>query len=110
MDMLKANAIKQNYAITSALFNHKYSQSSDINTELRTYDFTNSLSIITIPILTLYGKYDFICPPALGTDLLNNTNSTETFSYILPNSGHTGMFQDEELFCEKVNEFIELFK
>lgn len=109
-DILKANAISQNYAVNSALLNHSYSQNADINSELRTYDFTSVLKKVTIPIMTLYGAYDFICPPALGADIINNVNSTDVTSFLLPHSGHTGMFQDEELFCEKVNEFIELHK
>lgn len=110
MDVIKANALKQNYAIISTFLNLKYSQGAAIQQELRDYDFTNSLNVVTLPILTLYGKYDFICPPALGTDLLNHVSSPDTFSFILPNSGHIGMYQDQELFVEKVNEFIEQFK
>lgn len=110
MDVIKANAIKQNYAITSTFLNLKYSQGAAIQEELRKYDFTDKLNIVTIPILTLYGKYDFICPPALGADLTNNVSSQDTFSYILPYSGHIGMYQDQVLFVQKVNEFIEQFK
>ncbi len=110
MDVIKANAIKQNYAVTSTFLNHRYSQNADIQDELRTYDFTEKLSNVTIPVMTLYGKYDFVCPPALGNNILDNVSSTETFSHLLPNSGHTGMYQDQELFCQRVNEFIEQFK
>lgn len=110
MDVIKANVIKQNYAITSTFLNLKYSQGAAIQEELREYDYTDKLNIVSIPILTLYGKYDFICPPALGTDIINNVSSPNTFSFILPNSGHIGMYQDQELFVEKVNEFIEQFK
>jgi pimeloyl-ACP methyl ester carboxylesterase len=110
MDLIKANAIKQNYAITSTFLNLKYSQGAAIQEELREYNFTEKLNNVTIPILTLYGKYDFICPPALGVDITNNVSSLNTFSFTLPNSGHIGMYQDQELFVEKVNGFIEQFK
>lgn len=110
MDVIKANAIKQNYAITSTFLNLKYSQGAAIQEELRAYDFTDKLKNVSIPVLTLYGKYDFICPPALGVDIINNVSSLNTFSFTLPNSGHIGMYQDQVLFVEKVNEFIEQFK
>ncbi len=106
MDILKENAIEQDYPITSIFFNHGYSQNAEINNELRKYNFSDALRNVTIPVLTLYGKYDFVCPPALGESILMNVSSTQTSSFLLPNSGHNGMFQDEYLFCEKVNEFI----
>ncbi len=110
MDIIKANAIKQNYAIISTFLNLKYSQNAAIQEELRDYEFSSKLNTISIPVMTLYGKYDFICPPELGNDIINNVSSPDKFSYILPNSGHVGMYQDQELFCLYVNEFIELFK
>lgn len=110
MELIKAKAVRQHYAIISALLNHKYSQKAPLNSDLRTYDFSEALKQVNIPILTIYGQYDFICPPSLGQDLINNSGSTDTFSFILPNSGHTGMFQDEALFSEKVLEFIGLFE
>jgi len=27
---------------------------------------------VTVPVMTLYGEYDLICPPALGDDIYNN--------------------------------------
>jgi len=110
MDIIKANAVKQNYAIVSTFLNLKYSQNADIQDELRTYDFSDALTTVNIPVLTLYGRYDFVCPPALGEDVLQRISSADKFSYILPNSGHIGMYQDQEIFCGRVNEFVEQFK
>lgn len=110
MDIIKANAIKQNYAIISTFLNLKYSQNANIQEELRHYDFSEALASVHIPVLTLYGKYDFICPPTLGNDIINRISSADKFSYILPNSGHIGMYQDQEIFCQQVTEFIEQFK
>jgi len=110
VDVIKANAIRQNYAITSTFLNLKFSQSANIQDELRNYDFSNALAGVSLPVMTLYGKYDFICPPALGNDVISRINSTDTFSVILPNSGHIGMYQDQAIFCQRVNEFILQFK
>lgn len=109
-NIIKANAIKQNYTITSTLLNSKFSQNADIQEELRTYNFSSKLYTITIPVMTLYGKYDFICPSELGDDIIDNVSSVNKFSYILPSSGHVGMYQDQELFCERINTFINQFQ
>lgn len=109
-DIIRANAIKQNYAVTSTYLNLLYSQSANLNNELVNYELSSQLNKVTIPVLTLYGKYDLICPPALGDDIINRVSSTNKFNYILPNSSHVGMIQDEALFCNSVNGFIEQFK
>lgn len=109
-EIIKTNAIEQNYAITSTFLNLKYSQNAAIQQELREYLFSNELSAINIPVLTLYGKYDFICPPELGDNIINRVSSSDKMSYILPNSGHIGMYQDQELFCNYVNGFMKRFR
>ncbi len=110
VDLIRANAIKQNYAITSTYLNSLYSQNANINNELADYELSSQLNKITIPVLTIYGKYDLTCPPALGDDVYNRIGSINKFQYILPNSSHVGMLQDEVLFCNSVNSFIEQFK
>jgi pimeloyl-ACP methyl ester carboxylesterase len=110
IDIIKANAIKQNYALTSTYLNLKYSQIANINNELANYELSSQLNKVTIPVLTIFGKYDLICPPALGNDVYNRISSTYKFQYILPNSSHVGMLQEEILFCNRVNSFMELFK
>jgi pimeloyl-ACP methyl ester carboxylesterase len=107
VNIVKENAVKQKYAITSTFFNLSYSQSSKINIELFDYELSSKLSKVTIPVLTMYGKYDLICPPKLGDDVFNNISSKIKSQVILPNSSHGGMLQDEELFCAEVNNFIK---
>ena len=109
-ETIKANAIAQNYAITSAFLNLKYSQNASINEELAQYELSSKLSIITIPVLTMYGKFDLICPPGLGDDVFNNISSVNKSQIILPNSSHVGMYQDQEIFCAEVNKFISTYK
>src|SRR5690554_6368695 len=99
MDIIKANAIKQSYAITSTFLNLEYSQNADIQEELREYDFSDQLPIVSTPVLTLYGQSDSTCPPALGNDISDMVSSDDTFGYTMPNSGHIGTYQVPELFC-----------
>jgi pimeloyl-ACP methyl ester carboxylesterase len=67
-------------------------------------------SLNSIPVLILFGQYDFVCPPGLGENLFSRINSTDKKIVISPISGHNIMFQDEVLFCKEVNEFIGLYR
>jgi pimeloyl-ACP methyl ester carboxylesterase len=104
------NNVEQNYALSSAVINIYRSVKSDLNDALTKVNFTSNLSDITTPILSIFGKYDFICPAGLGEDLLNRVSSTYKNHVILPNSSHAGMFQDEKLFCDEINNFIQLHR
>jgi pimeloyl-ACP methyl ester carboxylesterase len=100
-------AISDSYPLTAILVNLLYSEDSDFNKELSTAQFSSGLNKITIPILVLWGKYDFICPQKLGEDFFNRINSTEKRMVISPFSGHNLMFQDEALFCNEINAFVQ---
>jgi pimeloyl-ACP methyl ester carboxylesterase len=109
-EIIKATAIVQNYAITSAFLNSNYSRNASINSELAQYELSSQLNKITIPVITMYGKFDLICPPGLGDDVFNTVSSPNKSQVILPKSSHVGMYQDQELFCAEVNKFIEQYK
>ncbi len=99
-------AIPEDYPLTSILVNLLYSENSNFNKELAKTEFSTSLYKVSIPVLVLWGKYDFICPPALGEDFYNRISSTEKRMVISPYSGHNFLLQDEKLFCDEVNTFI----
>jgi pimeloyl-ACP methyl ester carboxylesterase len=108
--LVKKNAVSQKYPITNLFLNLRYSQSSKLNIELFDYQLSSKLHKVTIPVLTMYGKYDLICPPKLGDDVIKNISSKIKSQVILPNSSHGGMLQDEELFCKEINNFIRTNK
>jgi pimeloyl-ACP methyl ester carboxylesterase len=103
-------AITDNYPLTAILSNLLYSEDSNLNKELAKAQFSESLYKVTIPVLVLWGKYDFTCPPALGDDFYNRINSMEKRMVISPYSGHNMMLQDEKLFCDEVNAFVQRYK
>jgi pimeloyl-ACP methyl ester carboxylesterase len=109
-ELLWNNSVKFNWPLTSMLMNYLYSSETGFNKELAKTEFSSSLNKVTIPVLILFGQYDFICPKALGYDLFNRISSTEKKIVISPVSGHNIMFQDEVLFCREVNEFIALYR
>jgi len=108
--ILKANALKDDWPLSSILCNYLYSSSSDLNKELATTQFTSSLPQITVPTLVLVGQYDFICPKALADDLYNRIGSTDKQEYVSSVSGHNIFIQDEAFFCDKISAFVEAHK
>jgi len=110
IELANENAIKDDWPLTSILFNYLYSSNASFNNDLHKTEFSTSLYKVTTPTLALYGQYDFICPQGMGVDLLNRISSTDKKMVISPISGHNLMYQDGVLFCREVNDFIELHK
>jgi pimeloyl-ACP methyl ester carboxylesterase len=104
--ILGENAIRYNWPVTSMLSNYLYSSESGFNSVLSRTEFSSSLYKVTIPVLVIFGEYDFVCPKALGEDLFNRISSTDKKMVISPVSGHNIMIQDKVLFCKEVNDFI----
>jgi pimeloyl-ACP methyl ester carboxylesterase len=98
--------ITDKYPLTAILSNLLYSEDSNFNKELAVTRFSSSLKIVTIPVLVLWGKYDFTCPLALGEDFYNRISSSEKSMVISPLSGHNIMLQDEKFFCDEVTTFV----
>lgn len=84
--------------------------SSIRNIDSPTYEIPNSdkLNSITIPTLLLWGKYDFVCPPGLADDILNNIGSTDVSQIIYQNSGHSPMLNEPENFWNDVLAWVKL--
>jgi pimeloyl-ACP methyl ester carboxylesterase len=99
-------AIAEKYPLTAILSNLLYSEDSNFNRELAVTQFSSSLNIVTIPVLVLWGKFDFTCPPALGEDFYNHISSIDKRMVISPYSGHNMILQDKKFFCTEVNTFV----
>ncbi len=108
--IIKENAIKLDWPITSILLNQLYSLNADFNDELAKIEFSSQLSKVTTPTLILWGKYDFTCPVALGNDFYNNLGSSDKTIAISSISGHNMYYQDETFFCDEINQFIEKYR
>lgn len=73
---------------------------------------TNELDKIKIPALLLWGKYDFIVPPSLGEEMLENLGTPDDRKslVIYENSGHSPMDGDAEAFTQEVIDFVEIYR
>ena len=99
-------SIPDKIPLTAVLCNLLYSEDSNFNKELAVTQFSTSLNIVTVPVLVLWGKYDFTCPLALGEDFYNRISSTDKRIAISAKSGHNMIFQDKQLFCNEVDAFV----
>ncbi|MEL6346492.1 MAG: alpha/beta hydrolase [Myxococcota bacterium] len=63
------------------------------------------LDEIEIPTLLLWGAYDFVVPPGVGTDAASRM--PDAALVVLPDSGHTPMFNQPAAFADAVLDFID---
>jgi pimeloyl-ACP methyl ester carboxylesterase len=103
-------SITDSYPLTAILSNLLYSEDSNFNKELAVTEFSSLLNTVTIPVLVLWGKYDFTCPLPLGEDFYNRVHSTDKKFVISPVSGHNMILQDKKLFCDEVSVFVSTHK
>jgi len=85
-----------------------------VNQPLNTNSAENStrfdLDKITIPSQFLWGKYDFVVPPAIGVDAFNRVSSADKEIMIFEQSGHSPMSNEPVKFAQSVIDFVELYK
>jgi pimeloyl-ACP methyl ester carboxylesterase len=61
---------------------------SGLEQELFNADFLPKLKILTLPVLCLFGKYDFVVPPTLADDVLSKIQSKSKKKVVFNFSGH----------------------
>lgn len=100
-----------NNSLLSRLVNfHSVYFNSGIEQELFNTEFSSKLNVVTIPTLCLFGKYDFVVPPALADDVINNISSTFKKKVIFDKSGHDPYLTETEKLNFEVITFIDAFK
>ncbi|MCU0324174.1 MAG: alpha/beta hydrolase [Spirosomaceae bacterium] len=78
--------------------------------ELFNTEFSSKLSTIKTPTLCLFGKYDFVVPPALADDVMAKIGSTFKKKVIFNNSGHDPYLTETVKLNAEIIAFIEQFK
>lgn len=81
-----------------------------LNDEISATALTDELPEITIPVLVLWGKYDFVVPSALGTDTYNLVQSANKKFVIFEKSGHSPMDNEWQKFTNEVILFVDANK
>lgn len=96
-------------ASLATLFSGK-ATSSAIYEETENTAMTERLGEITIPSAFLWGKYDFVVPPALAESAYERVGIDEKELVIFEQSGHSPMDNEAALFTQTVKDFIEQYK
>lgn len=72
----------------------------------RSTNYTDRLSEITIPSLVLWGQNDMVVPIKYAQEAYDNLGSIDKELVFFEKSGHSPMFNQPNLFAEKVIQFI----
>lgn len=81
-----------------------------LNEDSQNTPMTSMLHEIKIPSQFLWGKYDFVVPPALAYSAYDLVGTTQKELVIFDHSGHSPMSSEPELFVQEIVDFIELYK
>jgi pimeloyl-ACP methyl ester carboxylesterase len=104
---------ENNAPITSIRFQELY---NPVTLDMIKDTYTNApiirnLSVIKIPTLLLFGKYDYICPPQLADDIESKIQSKYIKKVIFQKSDHSPMDGVEEAeYWTEIMQFINRFK
>ncbi|MEZ4950518.1 MAG: alpha/beta hydrolase [Saprospiraceae bacterium] len=70
-------------------------------------DLSDSLKNITIPVDLLYGRFDFVIPPAAMLDCRDQLINAQVRTFEFTRSHHSPMVHETDLYNQKVIEFVE---
>jgi pimeloyl-ACP methyl ester carboxylesterase len=77
---------------------------SEFSYAIEEIGLTPRLGEIRLPTLLLYGRYDFVCPPALGRDA--DQRMPNATLVIQERSGHSLMFHEPDVFSAAIDTFL----
>ena len=87
--------------------NNLVTEASGFNSEVFGLDHSSKLANIDIPILLLWGKYDFVVPPSSTVAFERLVGSSDVTTVIFERSEHTPMVTEPEKFAETVVDFLK---
>lgn len=93
-----------------AVYMNNQAVNPPLNQDSQNNPLTDRLNEINIPSQFLWGKYDFVVPPAIGVSGYNNVGTSEKELVIFQYSGHSPMNNEPVLFVDEVSDFIEQYK
>jgi len=95
-----------NAPLISFFINGMISAYSGIDNPAYTEAITENLHKINTPVLLLWGKYDFVCPPELKDDIIQHISSHDISERIFEFSGHSPMYNERDIFWQDVIRWI----
>lgn len=102
------NETLDNHAPLTALgFNLLSNSINAVEKDAYNKEYTQAVSGIQVPLLLLWGRYDFIAPPAVADSLYNTVSSSYKKILFLERSGHNGFLQEPDIYWPAMKEFID---
>jgi len=94
--------------MTSSLTGFQLPQS--FQNEVEQTALTDRLHEVNRPTLLLWGKYDFVVPPALGYSAYERIGTTDKYLKVYDHSAHSPMNNEPEIYTNDIIDFIEQYK
>lgn len=91
----------------AVLTNNLVTEASRFNSEVFSLDHSIKLASIDLPILLLWGKYDFVVPPSTTVEFERLVGSREVTKVIFERSEHTPFATEPHKFAEAVLQFFK---
>jgi pimeloyl-ACP methyl ester carboxylesterase len=92
---------------TALLFNLLANSYNQVEKEAYKSYFAEKVGVIRVPLLLLWGKYDFIAPPAVADSLYQRVQSPIKLKVLLQRSGHNGFLQEPDVFWPAFRQFVD---
>jgi pimeloyl-ACP methyl ester carboxylesterase len=99
-------SLNNNAPFTAAAFNLFSNTKNDVEKEAYKKFYENDVAVISVPLLLLWGKYDFIAPPAVADSLFNKVQSGIKQKIILQRSGHNSFLQEPDIYWPAFKNFV----
>lgn len=86
------------------------SAGNDFLESLNSASYSDQLYKVKIPSLLLWGQFDFVVPPDVGEDGIQNLGSSYKKFVVCPHSGHHPLETDTDMVEGEIINFIENFR
>jgi proline iminopeptidase len=107
-DILRQLIFNRDIAITSQLSNGINSALVlKIDKQAYAAQISENLNKITIPILLMWGRHDFVCPIGLTEDIKTHISSTDITEKVFEQSGHYPMLNEPTEFWKSVVDWVK---
>ncbi len=98
ISVFRSEANANNAPLTALVLNLAANRQNSVERQAYGKSFEREVTKIRVPLLLLWGKYDFIAPPAVADSLLAAVSSTIKRKVLLERSGHNGFLQEPDLY------------
>lgn len=107
LSVFRSEATANNAPFTALGLNLIANSRNEVERQAYSRSFEREVGKIRIPLLLLWGKYDFIAPPAVADSLFANVRSTVKQKVILERSGHNAFLQEPDKYWTNWQAFVD---